>query len=295
MANELANKPKNNVEKKNDNTQAKPKMSEVLATNSIKELTTSLSLTSEQINRAKSAAFELSTKPELSNCDPYSLVKFCFETARYNFSRTDCIYPVPYGGKVQAQMGYKGFRELCLRSNTYRDINCSEVYDCDKVYRDRETGQIKVIFEEDVARISAANVIGYYAFAIDNDGALTNSLYWSKEKCIEHAKRFSKSYNSSTSIWKEHFEKMAKKTVIKQLCGELKTTPDLEKAIKMDQLVFGKYGEKDEYLDRPSVNSFESKTEVKNTLVEEETKPKDIADDTESFNDYLDSLGDDNE
>ena len=265
------------------NEQRPTKMSEVLATNSIKELTQSLSLTPEQINRAKSTAFELSTNENLKNCDPYSLVKFCFETARYNFSRTDCIYPVPYNNKVQAQMGYKGFRELCLRSNAYRDINCSEVLECDRIYRDRETGKILVDFEEDVAKVNGANVIGYYAYAIDNNGNLTNSLYWSKEKCAEHGKRFSKSYNSTTSIWKAQFEKMAKKTVIKQLCGELKTTPDLESAIKLDQKVFGKKGEEDAYLDAvPKAK----KTEVNNTLVDEENEelPFELVIDSEERN-----------
>ena len=245
----------------------KPKMSAVLGSNAIKELCNSLSLTDEQINRAKSSALELSTNPNLASCDPFSLVKFCFETARYNFSRNDCIYPVPYKDKVQAQMGYKGFRELCLRSGAYDDINCSEVYKCDKVFRDTETGKVKVVFNENIESLEG-EPIGFYAYAIDKEGKVVNSLYWSKEKCIEHGKYYSKSYDK---IWGgREFSKMAKKTVLKQLCSDLKTTPELETAIKMDQIVFGKNGEENDYLDIPNIRSTNNKAQVQNSIIENE-------------------------
>ena len=126
----------------------KPTMSSVLASKGIGELSNSLSLTPEQINRAKSSALQLSSDPKLAKCDPFSIAKYCFETARYNFTRDDCIYPVPYNDKIQAQMGYKGFRELCLKAG-YKEISSVPVYSCDRVYRDRETGQVKVEFNED--------------------------------------------------------------------------------------------------------------------------------------------------
>lgn len=253
-----------------------PKMSAVLASDAIKELCNSLSLSDEQVNRAKSSALELYSSKALKDCDPFSLVKFCFETARYNFSRNDCIYPVPYKDnktgvtKVQAQMGYKGFRELCLRSNSYNEINCSEVYDCDKVYRDADTGKIKVDFNNNVEALDSAKLVGFFAYATDTNGKLVNYLYWSKEKCLEHGKKYSKSFSRDDSLWKGiEFEKMAKKTVLKQLCNELKTTPDLERAIKLDQLVLGSKGEADEYLDRIE-ETFDDKRSVKNSILDEE-------------------------
>ena len=39
-------------------------------------------------------------------------------------------------------------------------------------------------------------------------------VYWTKDAVIKHAKRFSKSYNSSSSPWQSDFDAMAMKTVL---------------------------------------------------------------------------------
>lgn len=224
-------------------------MVQVLGTSTVAGWGDKLNLTQEQRTRAAATAMELASDYKLSQCDQFSLAKFCFETVRYGFIRNDCIYPVPYKGKVQAQLGYKGYRELALRAG-YRDVNCSEVLSCDRIIRDRDTGKVKVIFEEDYTKTEKATVIGYYAYAIEYDGSLANSKYWTKEKCVKHGQHYSQSYSS---IWgtEENFTKMAMKTVIKQLCQELRSTPELQMALKQDQIVYGGKGEKDTYADNP--------------------------------------------
>lgn len=240
MSNELANK--------------KPTMSAILASNGIKELANSLSLTPKQINKAKSAALALSSSPALSKCDPFSLVKYCFETARYDFGRDDCIYPVPYYDsktgttKVQAQMGVRGLKEIAYRSGLYQEINASTVYEADKVTRDRETGEIAISFSDDPSAMDGA-MTGFFAFAKDKEGKVISTVYMSKKKMDEHRDRYSKS--KSTGPWATSYEKMALKTVIKQLCGQISTSPLMEEAIKLDQSVLGGKGEADKYLDNP--------------------------------------------
>lgn len=239
MANELANK--------------KPTMSAILASNGIKELANSLSLTPKQINKAKGAALALSSNPNLSKCDPFSLVKYCYEIARYDFLRDDCVYPVPYydshtgSTKVQAQIGFRGFRELAYRSGFYSEINASVVYSDDKVRRDRETGEIVVEFSESPEAMEGA-VVGYFAFAKDKQGKLISSVYMSKAKMDKHRDTYSK---SKSGPWTTSYEKMALKTVIKQLCGQISTSPLLNDAIKLDQSVIGGKDETDKYLDNP--------------------------------------------
>lgn len=239
MTNELANK--------------KPTMSAILASNGIKELANSLSLTPKQINKAKGAALALSSNPNLSKCDPFSLVKYCYEIARYDFSRDDCVYPVPYydshtgSTKVQAQIGFRGFRELAYQSGLYSEINASVVYSDDKVRRDRETGEIVVEFSESPEAMDGA-VVGYFAFAKDKQGKLVSSVYMSKSKMDKHRDQYSK---SKSGPWTTSYEKMALKTVIKQLCGQISTSPLLNDAIKLDQSVIGGKDETDKYLDNP--------------------------------------------
>lgn len=239
MTNEVANK--------------KPTMSAILASNGIKELANSLSLTPKQINKAKGAALALSSNPNLSKCDPFSLVKYCYEIARYDFSRDDCVYPVPYydshtgSTKVQAQIGFRGFRELAYQSGLYSEINASVVYSDDKVRRDRETGEIVVEFSESPEAMDGA-VVGYFAFAKDKQGKLISSVYMSKAKMDKHRDQYSK---SKSGPWTTNYEKMALKTVIKQLCGQISTSPLLNDAIKLDQSVIGGKDETDKYLDNP--------------------------------------------
>lgn len=246
----------------------KQKMSVVLASNAVAELGKSLNLTNEQQMKAKSSALKLSSDPKLKNCDSYSLIKYCFEVARYNFTRDDSCYPVPYGNSVQAQMGYKGLREIAMRSNKYNEITCTEVYDCDKVIRDRETGQIKVEFNEDYLATSKANLVGFFAYAKTKEGVISNSLFWTKEQCEKHGRHYSKTY---ASVWGDKdfgFNKMAKKTVIKQLCNELDQTPELKEALAFDQIVLGKEGQQDTYADNPNnTDLFEVEVEEKQTTI----------------------------
>ena len=242
-------------------------MSMVLANKNIVSLGETLHLTEEQKAAAASSALQLSSNPTLLNCDKFSLAKFCFETARYNFSRPDCIYPVPYGKYVQAQLGYRGYKELAMRSKLYKEIDAVEVLECDKLKRNRLTGAITVEFEEDVNKASESKTVGFYAYAIGIDGELCGSLYWTLKQCEDHGRKYSKSFDS---IWGKQFSKMAKKTVLKQLLGQLPTTPDIQAAIKQDQIVYGGNGEEDTYKDNP-YNDEPKYTDVE---VENETEDK---------------------
>ena len=253
----------------------KQKMSVVLASNAVAELGKSLNLTNEQQMKAKSSALKLSSDPKLKNCDSYSLIKYCFEVARYNFTRDDACYPVPYGNSVQAQIGYIGLREIAMRSKKYNEITCSEVYDCDKVIRDRETGQIKVEFNEDYLATQDAKLVGFFAFAKTKDGVVSNSLFWTKEQCEKHGRHYSKTYSS---VWADKdfgFNKMAKKTVIKQLCNELDQTPELKEALAFDQIVMGKEGQEDKYLDNPNNDLFEGEIEERESTISNSILPDD--------------------
>lgn len=255
-------------------------MTQILQSNGAKALAQNLQLTKDQLMKANSAALTLSSNPVLKNCDNYSKLKYCYEIARYNFTRDDCVYPVPYGNSIQAQIGYKGFRELALKSGEYADINCVKVYDCDKVKRDRNTGTILIEFEEDYLKTKGAKVIGYYAYALDKEKReICNSKFWTKEECENHGKYYSKTYNSLWGKNEYSFDKMALKTVLKQLTNELKTTPALENAKKLDGYVYG-----EGYADNPQ-NKRLVKSEVDevfDTTIDEESEGDFIEEESES-------------
>ena len=254
--------------------QTQPNMSVILASKGAKDLGQNLNLTSEQLMKANSTALALSSNPTLRNCDRFSILKYCYETARYNFSREDCIYPVPYGNSIQAQLGYKGLRELVLRSGKYNEVNCSLVYSCDSVYRDEETGKIKVSFNKDYTKITGAKIIGYYAYAVDTKGEVVNTLFWSKEQAQEHGKQYSKTYNSLWGKDDVSFNKMAKKTLIKQLCSELSTTPEISNAISQDGYVYATAKQQGGYVDNPN-NFTNTERAIDKVLMDETSADKD--------------------
>lgn len=257
-----------------ENKQTQPNMSVILASKGAKDLGQNLNLTSEQLMKANSTALALSSNPTLRNCDRFSILKYCYETARYNFSREDCIYPVPYGNSIQAQLGYKGLRELVLRSGKYNEVNCSLVYSCDSVYRDEETGKIKVSFNKDYTKITGAKIIGYYAYAVDTKGEVVNTLFWSKEQAQEHGKQYSKTYNSLWGKDDVSFNKMAKKTLIKQLCSELSTTPEISNAISQDGYVYATAKQQGGYVDNPN-NFTNTERAIDKVLMDETNADKD--------------------
>jgi recombination protein RecT len=93
--------------------------------------------------------------------------------------------------------------------------------------------------ETDFAKREALPTIGYYCFFEMNNG-LRKELYWSKEQMETHAKRYSASYRNgwSSSIWKSDFDKMAMKTMLRQLIGRYGTmSVEMQTAYTSDQAV----------------------------------------------------------
>ena len=113
--------------------------------------------------------------------------------------------------KPTFQLGYKGYIQLCMRTGAYKYINAGPVYEGELLKVDKLTGEVDLNGDA-----SSDTVIGYFAFMETLNG-FRKCLYWSKEKLISHASRYSDSYKSGNKIWKENFEEMAVKTVLRYL------------------------------------------------------------------------------
>lgn len=114
---------------------------------------------------------------------------------------------VPYKGVAQFQIGYLGYGELAQRSGLYKSINVNTVYEGEVVKWNKFTEELTYGEQEGDA------AIGYCAsFELLN--GFRKVVYWTKDAVIKHAKRFSKSYNSSSSPWQSDFDAMAMKTVL---------------------------------------------------------------------------------
>lgn len=183
----------------------------------------------------------------LANCGPQSVVTAALTAASLDLpvnSNLGFAYLIPYrngkDGKTacQFQMGYKGFIQLAQRSGFYKTINASEVREGEVVRQDRLSGEIEFAWIDDDAEREKKPVVGYVAYFRLLNG-FEKTFYWTREKCEAHAKKYSKNYAKyGSGLWKDAFDDMAKKTVLKLLIskfGPLNT--QLEKAINKDQTI----------------------------------------------------------
>ena len=80
-------------------------------------------------------------------------------------------------------------------------------------------------------------VIGYMAYIRLTNG-FEKTVYWTVEECKAHALRYSQTYKKGYGIWKDNFDAMALKTVLKHLIVKYcPKSAELQKAIKDDQSV----------------------------------------------------------
>ncbi len=150
----------------------------------------------------------------LQKCDPKLVVKEALKAAALDLpinKNLGFAYVIPYGSKPQFQMGYKGYLQLAIRTGQYRHLNAGVVYEGEEMVEDRIKGILTIAGSK-----ASEKPIGYFCYMQLING-FEKAAAWSHEKVIAHAKKFSKSFNTSSSPWKTDFEAMAKKTMIMQL------------------------------------------------------------------------------
>lgn len=162
----------------------------------------------------------------LQKCTEESIMSAAFKSASLKLPIEPTLgraYIIPYGDTASLQIGYKGIRELAIRSGLYTKIRAVEVYEDELDYYNPITGDVKFTdiktwkFREDPKK----SPIGYYAFFIMNTGFEAN-VYMSKAEVEKHATKFSQAYKSKKkdSPWFQDFDKMACKTVLKRLLND---------------------------------------------------------------------------
>jgi|LSQX01.1.fsa_nt_gb recombination protein RecT len=185
----------------------------------------------------------------LNGCKPESVVSAALIAASMDLPINQNLgfaYLIPYKNKdgevCQFQMGYKGFIQLAQRSGFYKTINASEIKEGEIIKFDRLSGEIDFEWIEDQIEREKTPTVGFVAYFKLLNG-FEKSLYMTAEELEAHAKKYSKNYaKSGTGLWKDSFDDMAKKTVLKLLIskfGPLNT--QLQKAITEDQAVDGEY------------------------------------------------------
>jgi phage RecT family recombinase len=154
---------------------------------------------------------------KLMECTPASIIAAAMRAATLRLSCDPALgqaYPVPYFDnragcyKAQFQIGYKGMVQLALRTGKYRHLNVAPVFEGQTVIEDQMRG-IHAI----AGTRTSKTVTGYMLFFQLISG-FEKTYYMSVEDILEHAQRYSKTFNQEKGFWKTQTGDMMKKTVL---------------------------------------------------------------------------------
>lgn len=155
----------------------------------------------------------------LQACDPQKVMAEALKAVSLKLPinrQLGFAYIIPYRDRTgsqlpQFQLGYRGLLQLCMRTGAYRHINAGPVYEGELTGIRKLTGEVSLDGEK-----TSDKVVGYFAY-IETINGFSKAMYWPTEKVVAHAKQYSKTYGGQNSVWNEHFDEMAVKTVLRNL------------------------------------------------------------------------------
>ena len=177
----------------------------------------------------------------LVNADPQTIFSAACMAATLNLPINNSLgfaYIVPFKNnkenKIEAQfmLGYKGYIQLAQRSGQFSRIAATPVYHGQLISENPLLG-----YEFDWSVKPSGEPIGYVAFFKLING-FTAELYMSKEEVMKHANKYSQTAKKGFGVWKDQFEAMALKTVLKLLLSkQAPLSIDMQKAQMADQAI----------------------------------------------------------
>lgn len=201
----------------------------------------------------------------LSKAEPVSIYQSAAVAATLDLPLNNSLgfaYIVPYNNKqkdgtwkvvAQFQIGAKGFKQLALRSGQFMTINDTDVREGELKHYDRLTGEIEFEWVQDVKERLNLPIIGYCSYFKLING-FEKIYYMTVDELNNHGLRFSQTYKKGFGLWKDDFDSMARKTVIKlNLSKNAPLSVEMQKAVVTDQALVNDAETEDvEYVDNDS-------------------------------------------
>ena len=217
----------------------------------------------------------VSTNPALAECEHSTILSAAMLGESLKLSPSPQLgqyYMVPFKDKkrgckvAQFQLGYKGYIQLAIRSGYYKKLNVLAIKQGELVRFDPLEEEIEVNLVEDDTEREALPTIGYYAM-FEYQNGFKKAMYWSREKMMAHADKFSMAFSAKafeklqageipekelwkySSFWYKDFDSMAYKTMLRQLISKWGIMSiDLQKAMDGDMGTINEDGSVD-YVD----------------------------------------------
>lgn len=229
----------------------------------------------------------VSTNPNLAKCDHSTILSAALLGESLKLSPSPQLgqyYMVPFEDNknnrtvATFQLGYKGYVQLAERSGYYKKLNVLPIKEGELIRFDPLEETIEVQLIEDEVERENAPTIGYYAMFEYNNG-FRKVMYWSKQKMLAHADRYSAAFSKDakkgknprydrvsfadyeagkvkpsdmwlySSFWYKDFDGMACKTMLRQLISKWGIMSiDLQRAFESDMSMIAEDGSP-EYVD----------------------------------------------
>ncbi len=189
------------------------------------------------------ATTSIRTNPKLKVCTPESLLGAVMQCAQLGLepSILGHAYLIPYKNKkkengkewyedeCQFQIGYKGLIELARRTGQISSIIAHAVHD-------KDVFEYEYGINDKLRHVPAdgerGTIVRYYAVAKFKDGGYA-FVVMSRRDIEIHRDKFSKT--KSYGPWVDHFDEMAKKTVLKALMKYMPISVEFQKAVDQDE------------------------------------------------------------
>lgn len=172
------------------------------------------------------------TNPKLLECNVASLMGAVMQSAQLGLEPglIGHCYIIPYGKEATFIIGYKGMIDLARRSGHIESIYAHPVYEND--HFEYELG-LHPKLEHKPATGRKGAMTHVYAVAHFKDGGYQFEVMDKDE--IDKRRNFSKAKNGGP--WKDHYEEMAKKTVIRHMWKYLPISVEIQQQTAQDEVV----------------------------------------------------------
>lgn len=155
-----------------------------------------------------------------------SVIKSALQAASYDLPIDPSLgyaYIVPYKNKGKPTatfiIGYKGMVQLCLRTGAYKCVpDAVDVREGELESYNRLTGEAVFNWIEDEDEREELPIIGYAGYFQLKNGA-EKTIFMTVKQIKKHEQKNRKSEYMGKG-WRENFDAMARKTVIRRLCSK---------------------------------------------------------------------------
>ena len=224
----------------------------------------------KEIQRFKSNVLAIKNQLGLSNANLSTILEACYQATLLQLpleKNFGYCWVVPFKGKAQFQMGYKGYIQLAMRSQQYKLISTSDVRLGELKKIDRLKGIKFNWIQNELERLKAP-IIGYVAYFKMKNGQ-EKTLYMSKEEIENHFNTYSETYKKNKKFIVSSFEAMALKTVLTQLLRKWGImSVEMQTAYESDQAII--LEDEKIYIDNPNNNNNEETLSKLKELEKEE-------------------------